>query len=179
MITEDKVRELSNSLDYAYGKLREGVITEWLEQNQPSPIVVGLSDEQVDELSYLLEYVEWGYKGVIHNYLKTQTLIQPQQFQPSWDGVPTEAVLARVVVKYLHEDGYSSVHADKVLAQFERPKSTPKVEVGQVWCYGAIECTVVDVTSTEVAIKNNYSSKLSVMGLSEFLHKFYCYVPTI
>lgn len=56
------------------------------------------------------------------------------------------------------------------------PKSV--VEVGQVWYYGAIEVTVVEVTDTEVAVKNNHSSKLAVMDLSEFLRKFDCYVPS-
>jgi hypothetical protein len=61
-------------------------IIEWLEQNQPAPQVVGLSDEQIESLSVSLKmnnlssaYRSTTEKSVIKEWLKTQTFThQPE-----------------------------------------------------------------------------------------------------
>jgi hypothetical protein len=141
-----------------------GISRKWLEQNHPEPVVVGLSDEQVESLT---DYIGW---------LKTQTFTQPQQFQPNWDDAPEWAEY--FIGEFYSEKDVPPVREDTPIV-IKRPKPTPLVEVGQVWYYGAIESTIVEVTDTEVAIKNNQSSKLAVMDLSEFLSKFDCYAPSL
>src|SRR5574343_174040 len=77
-VDKEKVRELASRLDFSYGKLREEIITEWLEQNQHKPVVVGLSDEQVDNLVAYMRKEGFLSFLVPHNlyikdWLKTQT----------------------------------------------------------------------------------------------------------
>ena len=82
-IDKEKVRELAIELYKCSVTIEnnERLITEWLEQNQPEPIVVGLSDEQVEMLSrYVMKRsVTKSVKEVITEYLKTQTFAQPSE----------------------------------------------------------------------------------------------------
>ena len=159
-MTPEKIRVLADTLFNNPVDTHIEIITSWLEQNPVDPVVIGLSDEQVDELSYRLEYVEWGYKMVIHNYLKTQTFAQPQQFQPNWDDAPDWANwLAQNLDGAWHwfkdkpltgiHDGwangyfgykerrnspYLEVNSWQQTLQ-QRTKPTPQVEVKQVWAH--------------------------------------------
>ena len=81
MIDKEKVRQLAIEL-YKCSMTpqnNERLITEWLEQNQPEPVVVGLSGEQVGFLSFYLYgttddrgWFEEQYKS----WRKTQTFAQ-------------------------------------------------------------------------------------------------------
>ena len=46
MIDKEKVVKLAMKLRNSYVNQYENVINEWLEQNQPEPVAVGLSDDQ-------------------------------------------------------------------------------------------------------------------------------------
>ena len=78
--TPEKVRELSERLYHCRLSYRVDAITEWLEQNHPEPVVVGLSDKQVVELHQALSIAppERMPKAVIKDYLRTQTFTQPE-----------------------------------------------------------------------------------------------------
>ena len=85
-IDKEKVRELAIELYKCSVTIEnnERIITEWLEQNQPEPIVVGLSDEQVESLTTHLDCFLEGIltkkddiKFTIKDWLKTQTFVQP------------------------------------------------------------------------------------------------------
>ena len=111
MIDKEKVRELAAKLFTECGlhiPKGESVITEWLEQNQPEPVVVGLSDEQIT--LFIETYNLHSLVGMhLREWQKTQTFMQPneelarlnnllhdelkgqiksQQFQPNWDDAP-------------------------------------------------------------------------------------------
>ena len=81
MIDKEKVRELADLIVCSFRDPYE-IITEWLEQNQPSPVVVGLSDEQVEDLASDLD--SWnigdtdGFIFHIKEWLKAQTFVQPE-----------------------------------------------------------------------------------------------------
>ena len=80
-MNKEKVRELIRDVEnnVAYGKSRDEIITEWLEQNQPEPVVVGLSDEQkADFVEYVYRNRWIEIKETLNNWLKTQTFSQPQ-----------------------------------------------------------------------------------------------------
>lgn len=82
MIDKDKVRELVKAVDGRSLNGMEQSITKWLEQNQPEPVVVGLSDEQVWDLANELEGEvdsRDNYQIVVKNYLKTQTFVHPDK----------------------------------------------------------------------------------------------------
>ena len=87
VFTEKQIRELANvarlgaSSNFIDDHIK--AITKWLEQNQIEPVVVGLSDEQVSELSDFISDDEYRHTSklrtdVIHESLKTQTFAQPQ-----------------------------------------------------------------------------------------------------
>lgn len=85
MIDKEKVRELAYLLigrDTGSVDSKCKIITEWLEQNQPEPVVVGLSDEQVLDLVYYFSHnmhtppIDTGH--ALESWLKTQTFVQPE-----------------------------------------------------------------------------------------------------
>ena len=82
MIDKEKLRELCNRFMDAAIDDEDKVITEWLEQNQPTPQVVGLSDEQICELADYISDANYEHhfkskSEVITEFLKTQTFSQP------------------------------------------------------------------------------------------------------
>lgn len=135
--TPEKVRELSGKLYHCPLPVRENVIAEWLEENQPEPVVVGLSDEQVYEISRCA--CEIGFDvgrtsiqniiDIVSNYLKTQTFTQLKQFTPNWDDAPF-AVEFQLRKVWISAQGNE---LEELPICFYRPKPTPQVEVGQVW----------------------------------------------
>lgn len=109
-ISKEKVCELSTKLKNSYVDQHENTITEWLEQNQPEPIVVGITDELIKiiagdiisnsdgELPY-----GWRLESIIKSCLKNNSVLIPsvqgnvsneveqlksQQLTPSWDDAP-------------------------------------------------------------------------------------------
>lgn len=104
MIDKEKVRELAETLKNSYVNRYENVITEWLEQNQPEPVVVWLSDEKAE-----LEQLK----------------------SPNWDDAPENADEVCVTLHWSDKD--SNIVKQTILLQENRPKPTPQVEVGQVW----------------------------------------------
>ena len=115
MIDKQKVRELAKFIFANNTKLSvEDSIAEWLEQNLPEPVVVGLSDKQVLDLSEIIfDETGCGITHVIEKWQKTQTFAQtevkevtsknvaeskaveeevversPQQFKPNWADAP-------------------------------------------------------------------------------------------
>ena len=84
-MNKEKVRKLAEKLALLGGRADENelILLGWLEQNQPEPVVVGLSDLQIDELHDAIHYNEsentgeyLPYSGVIREYIKTQTFAQ-------------------------------------------------------------------------------------------------------
>jgi hypothetical protein len=142
-------------------------------QQEVKEVPVGLSDEQVDEISSRLECVEWGYKGIIRNYLKTQTFAQPAigntDSRLNWDDAPKNAESFQLKGVWLC--GAKVVDYCVILDE-QRPKPTPVVELESVWHYGAIEATVRCVNDYEVVLCNNYSGIFSVIAVTDFLAKF-------
>lgn len=111
MIDKEKLTKLCES--YACNILHgDSIIEEWLEKNQPEPVVVGLSDEQSLKLAeYICFYTQnknTDYKWLIDAWLSKQTFAHPdkllerqfnlameelehlksQQQKPSWDDAP-------------------------------------------------------------------------------------------
>ena len=81
--TPEKDRELADTLLNSSVSSHIALITKWLEQNQVEPVVVGLSDEQINGLAVCLKLNNTGgvystktEHGVIKEYLKTQTFAQ-------------------------------------------------------------------------------------------------------
>lgn len=112
------------------------LLEEWFEQNPQKPVVVGLSDEQIESLfSYYDEFPNdnWMYRNKIYKkWAKTQTFAQPQQFTPNWDNAPADA--NTLVCRWIKSDINTAVNRDSLV--FYRPKPpAPCVEVGQVWMF--------------------------------------------
>lgn len=91
----ETVRELAKMLlgrDTGSLESKCKIITQWLEQNQPAPYVVGLSGDQVASLADTLNDADYEYhfkslSEIITEWLKTQTFTQTQ-FTPNWDDAP-------------------------------------------------------------------------------------------
>lgn len=160
MIDKEKVRELLFKILSVNSEMDDKVIDEWLEQNQPEPVVVGLSDEQIISLGNFYESTGDTFFEIVKEWQKTQTFAQPeitklekeiaemqisyidlqrycselksQQLKPSWDDAPTGAVKYEVVEYYKTEDG-RYLQAESLHCE-QRPQPTePVVDVGQVW----------------------------------------------
>ena len=187
-MNKEKVRELAYLLigrDTGSVDSKCKIITEWFEQNPVEPVVVGLSDEQLQDFYtyYLfkpnhtksLTNLEFAYK----EWAKTQTFTQPntlleyqldaarkeinrveslnanllkQQFEPDWDHAPEWANwlaqddksnwtwyekepkegMGYFATKWKCENVFVKNHNWQQTLQ-QRPKTTPQVEVGQVW----------------------------------------------
>jgi intein/homing endonuclease len=114
-------------------------IEKWFEQN-PVESVVGLSDEQVQNLARALNYRKyWKHDwltSTIHDFLKTQTFAQPQQyFEPSWEIIPNHVDEVEIVMNYC-QDGMVLDDESNFLISYKRPvPPAPRVEVGQIWNY--------------------------------------------
>ena len=79
-MNKERIRELAEEI-YKQPTLRYRIemLEEWLEQNQPEPVVVGLSDEQkADFVEYVYRNRWIEIKETLNNWLKTQTFSQPQ-----------------------------------------------------------------------------------------------------
>ena len=159
----EKVRELSKRMvdQLHIGHTPFFILSEWLEQNPIEPVVVGLSDEQVDKFERSLSYKSGGFVVLLRDFLRTQTFAQTRAFddselsekymtlyddyqsllidlslqrvEPDWDDAPTEAYSTRVIQNFYNKTGVPMEGVTKILLEEHRPKPTPKVEVGQVW----------------------------------------------
>ena len=132
MIDKQKVRELRHLVMKSDGA--DNVViafTEWLEQNLPEPIVVGLSDEQIGIFGECFDYSRSADDAEIQltGFLKTETFAQPQKFTPNWDDAPRDAVEYSVIEYYTTKEGNTCKSV--TLHEEQRPKPTP--QVGQVW----------------------------------------------
>ena len=79
-MNKERIRELAEEI-YKQPTLRYRIemLEEWLEQNQPEPVVVGLSDEQkADFVEYVYRNRWIEIKETLNKWLKTQTFSQPQ-----------------------------------------------------------------------------------------------------
>ena len=174
--TPEKVRELYNLLHFCRKDDELSVFLKWLEQNQPSPVVVGLSDEQVEDLASDLD--SWnigdtdGFIFHIKEWLKIQTFAQQSAFTPNWDDAPKNTHYARFQIEWLnkmyHQIGVS------VLSQQERPKTMPVVEVGQVWRRkeaGSFSCEVVALSDEKVVIQLKERGDFAIVERLEFFAK--------
>lgn len=155
-MNKENVRELACEVVHCNSYSAVERITKWLEQNQPEPVVVGLSDGQLYDIAQLLASSPDEFNGniqVIKNYLAAQTFTQPnesliadnlklskeleqlksQQFQPNWDDAPKNTYYARLQIEWLNKM-YQQIGIN-VLAQQERPKSDTLVEPKQRWMY--------------------------------------------
>lgn len=102
----EKVRELAYKLaNFTGGNTPkiESYLFEWLEQNQPKSIVVGLSDEQVSDFyqSYFPNKHLWmNFLSMYKDWQKDQTFAIPQVYgdshRPNWDDAPENAELYQV-----------------------------------------------------------------------------------
>ena len=195
MIDKEKVRELALLLigrDTWSVESKSRIITEWLEQNQPTPVVVGLSDDQVWELAKKILVADaevicatiGTYGEAINEYLKTQTFTQPEQFKPDWSKLDEDSTIdgCRIDLVWTCCGGLID---RETIATYERPKPTPIVEVGQVWRYkdndyivesvgkvkfgdGWIDC----VTYSDETVSDTKPFTYYTRTLSDFLVKF-------
>ena len=170
MIDKEKVRELASlAITQAILNLNKTAedaicstivpIQKWLEQNQPEPVVVGLSDEQMEDLCFQVANVtkntHWNIEGFIKKWFEKQTFTQPQQLKPSWDDAPDWAnwlaqdfngswnwfeekpeIVSSISTKFkttkLTVACFDNTNWQQTLEQRPTPPA-PKVEVGQVW----------------------------------------------
>lgn len=163
-MNKEKVRELSEFvIGHQATKITiESLITQWIEQNHPEPVVVGLSDEQVNDLSVTMKWEAGCNEGVVFlKWIKTQSFAQPnyeaeakyrlalaesnrklgdlqeelksQQFTPDWDDAPDWAIRCVNSTRWWNEKGEYIETTNS--ASFQRPQPTPVVEAGQVWKY--------------------------------------------
>lgn len=85
MIDKERVHALAKELRRCQFNFYEEIITEWLEQNQPEPIVTGLTDEQIKDLACVVSSVDYDdfhttrYDVLIQNWFKKQTFTQEVQ----------------------------------------------------------------------------------------------------
>jgi hypothetical protein len=141
----------------------KNLVENWFEQNPTiEPVVVGLSDEQVEGfMIFWADSPSSDYIGLYKEWAKTQTftqsrvftdseiqqkyqelyddyqslLVDNQQFQPNWDNdAPQEAEVLVLTSTWLNK---SRQRVGEITSQkFDRPKPpAPTVEVGQVWMH--------------------------------------------
>lgn len=120
MIDKDKVREICRLYWDAKEGTEDELITQLLEQNQPSPVVVGLSDEQLRSL-HKARYRDYlSLTDFVNNYdqwAKTQTFTQPEVTK-------LEKELADVQIAYIDLQRYSS-EIKKELEQLKSQQFKP------------------------------------------------------
>jgi hypothetical protein len=108
----------------------------FVQPQQFEPVVVGLSDKQVSDISEAIVtnlcigkslWEDVSYE--ISRYLKTQTFVQAQLFDPSWDIIPSRVDEVEIVMNYC-KDGMILDNGSNFLISYKRPKPpAPKVEV--------------------------------------------------
>lgn len=174
MISKEKVRELAKFIAKEQSKKAlvywseiENNIKEWLEHSQPEPVVVGLSDEQIDNLSlFILKHPNIPYAWELKEWLKTQPKVKQVPVVLSEQQIED---LANFISKNGSEYSYLSTVRAWNNTQVVTP---PQVEVGQVLHYGVNEtATVLDVTDTQVAWKSS-DDLLTVSPLDYFIEHY-------
>jgi hypothetical protein len=98
----------------------ETLIANWFKNNPVEPVVVGLTDEQVADF---VKHWSSGMSDSIteyHEWAKTQTFAQSQQFQPDWSKIPDDSTIdgCRVDLTWICCGGLIE---RETLATFERP----------------------------------------------------------
>jgi hypothetical protein len=180
-MNKDKVRELVNSVLTATVLRKQSVeiehiIKEWLEQNQPETIVVGLSDEQIKELCNLLtnkHNFTWYLE--VKEWQKTRTFSPPEEFKINWEHAPKDAVKCVISYEFQTESTKSLGHRNVI--RIER-KPKVQVEVGQVWKGEGIKVKVgclgrVSKNGEEsIAFVDVDTNELKIWLLKTFLAKF-------
>jgi hypothetical protein len=117
-------------------------IREWFVQNIQEPVVVGLSDSQMTDISnYLWKnmsiFTPQHCNNLLIHWAKTQTFAQSEPFQPNWNDVPKGTEFVRIIAEYADKN-HRAISASEILAQYvlqDPPHPAPRVEVGQVWRY--------------------------------------------
>ena len=157
MFTPEKVRELAEIVQkQGFLSSIEKEINKWLEQNPIEPVVVGLSDEQLEDLVKGLSIATTDYQfknrlEFAREWLDAQTFAKPgvgnSDTSSNWDDawiqeLSTELAgfayskenIKSLITAFLDKKpnlSNGSINWQQTLQ--ERPKPTPKVEVGQVW----------------------------------------------
>ena len=166
--------------EYGYGMVLRSQLKEWFKQNPIEPVVVGLSDSQVDDLVAWLSFVT---ADRVRMWLKTQTFTKPIDFsswyniKPKFNMQPDEVTSCHYNLVYTNKYGDVVKTVAYSNAAIDRPKSAvPRVEVGQVWIrddeYNYVEVEVIAIGYNEVVIRNKFNRLFVVKELSDFLDKF-------
>jgi hypothetical protein len=164
MSDKEKVKDLCEKW-WVATKQNEGmVIEQWLEQNPVDPVVVGLSDKQVEDLSNFIQRYQHrnGTVTSIENWLKTQTFTQQYktdgfaEMQLEECGIEYRALKKefeqlksqqftqnseRALIDIKHMIRSSMIQSrfgifDKILDVIESViKPTPQVTVGDIWMH--------------------------------------------
>ena len=190
VFTPEKVRELAFQLKYCNSVERESLLTEWLEQNQPEPVVVGLSDEMVKEIAKDITCdsdwdspYEWKLEQIIKSCLKHHG---NEIKHPVVVGLSDEQVNdLSFVMWHNYNQTIAEYQPEKIILKswlktqtFTQPQSLPQVEVGQVW---KDESTTVKVGCLGRVSKNGDESiafvdidtnELKTWMLKTFIAKF-------
>ena len=201
VFTPEKVRELSKRMvdQLHIGHTPFFILSEWLEQNPIEPVVVGLSDEQVDKFERSLSYKSGGFVVLLRDFLRTQTFAQTRAFDDSelsekymtlYDDYQSLLIDFSLQKKqqFLPNWDKIPVHADWyfvsesyceneptlncVIYKEQRPKQTPAVEVGQVWRCAKTEVIVIALNDDDVVFQKVITKGFDVYSTIDFLAKF-------
>ncbi len=114
------------------------------------------------------------YESVAGSFVSLEeeySKLKAQEFQPNWDDAPEWATKCRVRVHWADDDNHSATGA--LLREEQRPKPSPKVDVGQVWDFHGSSVEIVMVTKFQIVMKSIETGYLSIDdGIDDFLAKF-------
>lgn len=161
-MNKDQIKSLEEWIFRSDNTPRDTIelITEWFNKNPIKPVVVGLSDEQVHQLSRTLNersYFKHDWLiSAIHNFLKTQTFAHSEiqqkyhelyndyqslladkadierKFKVNWDDAPKDSSHVKLFRNFYNESG--ELCSGKITFYEVRPTPpTPTVQIGQVW----------------------------------------------
>lgn len=191
-MNNEDIESLARYLRRSEKKL-ETLIKEWFEQNPHTPYVVGLTDEQIAHVSKWIfppavdRFKEW---------LTTQTFVQPPPLTPNWDDAPQWANwlaqdstglwkwFERQPVNSNNNYG-SRIGLDKwirVCGRFayctdgsnwanslqQRPTTTPRITVGQLWENNVGVYEIIAVNDNQV-VRKDTSGGFMINHIDDFL----------
>jgi hypothetical protein len=120
-VHDDSISNMDNAVIHVMG---------WLEQNPIEPLVVGLSDAQIDGLVDFIETGEFkpevNLKTIIEEWLKTKTFAHDEQYHVNWDEVCGDADFV-IHKKEVYDTEGNLLQCVNLNTTF-KPKPTPHVE---------------------------------------------------
>jgi hypothetical protein len=156
---------------------RAKLVNDWLEANKPAQVAVGLSAQNVYELSIKLSNLDtWKHRTQEELRVLITDFVAKEVTRNllNWDYAPKEADIGAIMTVWFDKKGNRVGNPDYQHYQESRP--LPRVEENQIWTYDDEDVRVIALGKRGVLVTVAYqyieSEVIEIRPYDEFISKF-------